>query len=204
MGVSEKVKDKNWYIVRPHRHWDWDRSRIVIKCTLWSQKAWVQIFTDCVTLYSSVQFSRSVVFDTLQPRGLQHTRHPCPSPIPWIAQTHVHWIGDAVQPSHPLSSPSPPLTSIRVFSNESALHIRWPKYWSFSFSISPSNEYSRLISFRIECFDFLESKGLSSLSTRQFISINYFMLGFLYAQVSQPYMSAGKTIGWNMWLLSAE
>ena len=67
-----------------------------------------------------------------------------------LAQTHVHRVGDAIQPSHPLLPPSPPssiFASIRVFSNESALHIRWPKYWDFSFSISPSNEYSGLISF---------------------------------------------------------
>ena len=69
-----------------------------------------------------------------------------------LTQTHVHQVGDAIQPSHPLSSPSPPTSifpSIRVFSNESVLHIRWPKYWSFSFNISPSNEYSGLISFRM-------------------------------------------------------
>ena len=68
-----------------------------------------------------------------------------------FAQTPVHWAGDTIQPSHPLLPPSPPaliFPSIRVFSNESALHIRWPKYWSFSFNISPSNEYSALISFR--------------------------------------------------------
>ena len=70
-------------------------------------------------------------------------------------QTHVHRIGDAIQPSHPrprLLLPSI-FPSIRVFSNVLALHIRWPKYWSFSFSISPSNEYSGLIPFRIDCFD---------------------------------------------------
>ena len=70
-----------------------------------------------------------------------------------LAQTQVHQVGDAIQPSHPLSSPSPPASvflSIRVFSNESVLCIRWPKYWSFSFSISPSNEYSGLISFRMD------------------------------------------------------
>ena len=71
---------------------------------------------------------------------------------------HVHWVGDAIKPSHSLSSPSPPalkLSQHQVFSNESALHIRWPKYWSFSFSINPSNEYSRLISFRIDWLDLL-------------------------------------------------
>ena len=77
----------------------------------------------------------------------------------------VHWVGDAIQPSHPLSSSPPPppmpsiFSSIRVFSNESVLPIRWPKYWSFSFNISPSNEYSGLISFRMDWLDFLAVQG---------------------------------------------
>ena len=82
--------------------------------------------------------------------------------FPEFTQTNVHWVGDAIQPSHPLLSPSPPafnLLSIRVFSNESVLHIRWPKCWKLSFSISPSNEYSGLISFRIHCFDLLAVQG---------------------------------------------
>ena len=88
-----------------------------------------------------------------------------------IAQTHVHWVSDATQPSHPLLPSSPPASvfnNIRVFSNESALHIRWPKYWSFSFKIIPSNEYSGLISLRMDRFPLgwtgwvsLQSKGLS-------------------------------------------
>ena len=82
--------------------------------------------------------------------------------LPELAQTHVHWVGDAVQPSHPLSStlflPSI-FPSIRVFSNESVLRIRWPKSWSFSFSISPSNDYSGWISFRIDSFDLLAVQG---------------------------------------------
>ena len=75
-----------------------------------------------------------------------------------LAQTHVHRVSDAIQPSHPLSSPSPPafnLFSIRVFSSESVLCIKWPKYWSFSFIISPFNEYSGLISFRMDWLDLL-------------------------------------------------
>ena len=79
-----------------------------------------------------------------------------------LAQTHVHQDGDAIQPSHPLSSPSPPafnLSHHQGLFQWSVLCIRWPKCWSFSFSISPSNEYSGLISFRIDCFDLLAVQG---------------------------------------------
>ena len=79
-----------------------------------------------------------------------------------LPQTHVHRVGDAIKPSHPLSSPfllPSTFPSIRVFSNESVLWIRWPKYWSFSFSISLSDEYSGLISFRIDWFDLLAVQG---------------------------------------------
>ena len=79
-----------------------------------------------------------------------------------LTQTQVHWADDAIQPSHPLLPPSPParnLSNLRVFSKEVALHTRWPKYWSFSFSISPSNEYSGLISFRIDWFDLFTVQG---------------------------------------------
>ena len=82
--------------------------------------------------------------------------------LPEFTQTHVHEVGDAIQPSHPLSSfllPPSIFPSIRVFASESALRIRWPKYWSFSFSISPSNEYSGLISFRMDWLDLLAIEG---------------------------------------------
>ena len=82
--------------------------------------------------------------------------------LPEFAQTHVHRVSDAIQPSHPLSSPSPPtfkLSHIRVFSNVSVLCIRWPKYWSFSFNMSPSSEYSGLISFRMDWLDALAIQG---------------------------------------------
>ena len=88
-------------------------------------------------------------------------RLPCPSPTLELAQTYVHWVNDAIQLSHlcrPLLLPSI-LPTIRVFFNESVLHIRWPKYWSFNFSISPSKEYSRLISFRIDWFYLLAVQG---------------------------------------------
>ena len=103
--------------------------------------------------------------------------------VPEFSKTHVHWIDDAIQPSHPLSSPSPPafnLSSIRVFSNESPLHIRWQKYWSFS--ISPSNEHSGLISFRINWFNLLAVQGTlqESSPTPQFKSISSIAISFLY------------------------
>ena len=82
-----------------------------------------------------------------------------------FAQTHVHWVGDAIQPFCAVSHPSPALNLAQHqgFSSESALSIRWPKYWSFSFSISPSNEYSGLISFRIDCFDLLAVSRVFSM-----------------------------------------
>ena len=89
---------------------------------------------------------------------------PVHQQLPEFTQTHVHRVSDAIQPSHPLSSPSPPAPnppSIRVFSNESTLHMRWPKYWSFSFSIIPSKEIPGLISFRMDWLDLLAVKGLS-------------------------------------------
>ena len=95
--------------------------------------------------------------------------------LPEFTQTHVHRVSDAIQPSHPLSSPSPPapvLPSIRVFSNESALRIRWPKHWSFSFSISPSNEHPGLISFRMDWLDLLLAvQGTLKSLLQQFSSV---------------------------------
>ena len=105
--------------------------------------------------------------------------------LPGLAQTHVHLIGDPIQPSRAMSSSSPAfsLFSIRVFSNEVALCIRWPIYWSFNFSISPSNKYSGLISFRIDCLISLQSKELSGVfSSTQFEGIDTLVLSLLYGQ----------------------
>ena len=104
--------------------------------------------------------------------------------LPEVAQTHIHWVGDAIQSSHPLSSPSPAFNfpSIRVFSNESVLWIMWPKYWSFSFSMSLSNVYSGLISFRMDWLDLLAvQETLESSPTQQFKNINSSILSFLYS-----------------------
>ena len=91
----------------------------------------------------------------------QHARPPCPSPFPEITQIHVHRVSDAIQPSilcRPLLLPSI-FASIRVFSNESTLCMRWPKYWNFSLSISPSKEHPGLISFRMDWLDLLAVQG---------------------------------------------
>ena len=111
----------------------------------------------------SVQFSRSVMSDCLQHHG-SSTRLPCPSPTLRLTQTHIHWVGDAIQLilCHPFLLLLSIIPRIRVFSNEAVLRTRWPKYWSFSFSISPSKEHSGLISFRKWTgWISLQSKGLS-------------------------------------------
>ena len=117
--------------------------------------------------------------------------------LPELIQTHVHRVGDAIQPSHLLSSPSTlafSLPSIRVFSKESVLHIRWPKYWNFS--VSPSNEYSGLISFRIDWFDLLAVQGtLKSLLQHHSSKASILRRSaFFIVQLLHPYMTTGKTI----------
>ena len=134
--------------------------------------------------FSSVQFSRLVVSGSLWPCGLQHTRPPCPSPTPgvypnsWLlSRWHHPTISSSVIPFSSLPSIFP---SIRVFSNESVLHIRWPKFWSFSFSISPSNEYSGLISFRMDWLDLLAVQGTLKSLLEHHSCINSSALSFLY------------------------
>ena len=119
-------------------------------------------------------------------------------------QTHVHRVGDAIQPSHPWSSPYPPALNhslIMVFSNESVLSIRGPKYWSFSFSISPSNKYSRLISFRIDWLDLLAVQGTLKSLLQHYSSKAPFLWcsAFFIVQLSHPYMTTGKTIALTRW-----
>ena len=114
-------------------------------------------------------------------------------------QTHVHQVSDAIQPSHPLSSPSlllPIPPSIRVFSNESTLRMRWPKYWSFTFSISPSNEHPGPISFRMDWLDLLAVQGtLKSLLQHHSSKASILQCSaFFTVQLSYPYMTTGKTI----------
>ena len=119
--------------------------------------------------------------------------------LPEFTQTHVHWVGDAIQPSHPLSSPSPPALNLfqhQGLSNESALSIRWPEFWSFSFNISPSNEHPGLISFTMDWLDLLAVQGtLKSLLQHHSSKASILPLSaFFIVQLSHPYMTTGKTI----------
>ena len=123
--------------------------------------------------------------------------------LPEFTQMHVHWVGDAIQPSHPLLSPSPAPnpSQHQGLSNESALHMRWPKYWSFSFSISTSNEHVGLISFRMDWLYLLAVQGTLK-SLLQHHSSNASILkcsAFFTVQLSHPCMTTGKTIALTRW-----
>ena len=152
---------------------------------------------------STVWFSCLVMFNSLQPHGLQHARLPCPSPTPGVYTTHVHWISDAIHLilCRPLLLPSSIFPSIRFFSNESVFHIRWREYWNFSFSISSSNEYSGLISFRMYFLDLLADQGtLKSLLQYHSSKTSFFQcLAFFIVQLSHPYMTTGKIIALTRW-----
>ena len=123
--------------------------------------------------------------------------------LPEFTQTHVHRVSDAIQPSHPLSSPSPTLnlSKHQGLSNESALQIRCPKYWSFSFNISPSNEHPGLISFRMDWLHLLAVHGtLKSLLQHHSSKSSIFLCSaFFIVQLSHPYMTTGKTIALTRW-----
>ena len=118
--------------------------------------------------------------------------------FPEFTQAHVHWVSDAIQKSHPLSAPSPPAfnpSQHQGFSSEWVLCTRWPKYWSFSFSINPSNEYSGLISFRMDWLAHLAVQGtLKSLLQHHSSKASFLQhSAFFIVQCSHPYMTNGKT-----------
>ena len=150
-----------------------------------------------MSLQSVSQFSCSVVSDSLRPHESQHARPPCPSPSPGVHSNS----GPSSQWCHlilyrPLFLLPSIFASIRVFSNESVLCIRWPKYWSFNFCISPSSEYSRLISFRIDWFDLLAVQGtLKNLLQHHSLKASILWCSaFFMVRLSHPYMTTGKTI----------
>ena len=148
-------------------------------------------------------FISSVVSDSL---WLMNCRMPGFSVhryLPKFVQTHVHWVSAAIQPSHLLSSTSLALnfSQHQVFSSVSALRIRWPKYLSFSFSISPSNEYSWLISLGWIGWISLQSKELSRVFSNTTVQKHQFFGSQLFftVQLSHPYMTTGKTIALTRW-----
>ena len=144
------------------------------------------------------------MFNSLQPHGLQHARPPCPSPTPRV---YPNVSIELVMPSSNLilCRPLLPLPSvfpsIRVFSNESILHIRWPKNWSFHFNISPSNEHSGLLSFRMDWLNIFAVQGtLKSLLQHHSSKASIRQCSaFFIAQLSHPYMTTGKTIALTRW-----
>ena len=157
-----------------------------------SYLVWIQR-VNIINQFSSVARSCLTLCD---PMNCSTTGLPVHHQLPEFTQIHVHWVGDAIQPSHPLSSllllPSI-FRSIRVFSNESALQIRWLKYWSLSFSISPSNEHPGLI-FRMDWLDLLAIQGtLKSLLQHHSSKTSILRCSaFFVIQLSHPYMTTGK------------
>ena len=183
----------------------------LVGCSPWGHKE--SDMTELLTVFqnkwlTSVQFCRSVMSDSFRPHGLQHARPPCPPPTPRACSYScpLSWwchptISSSVIPFYSfLPSIFPP---IRVFSNESVLYIRWPKYWILSFNISPSSEYSGLISFRIDWFDVLAVQGTLK-SLLQHHSSKAWILrrsALFMVQLSHPYMTTGKAIALNRWTL---
>ena len=154
--------------------------------------------------FSSVQFSHSVVSDSLQPHELQHARPPCPSPTPGVHPNSCplsRWCHPTISSSVVPSPSALNLSQHQVFSIETVLRIRWPKYSSFSFNMSPSNEHSGLISFRMDGLDLLAVQGTLK-SLLQHHSSKAWILqhsAFFTVQLSHPYMTAGKTIALTRW-----
>ena len=125
--------------------------------------------------------------------------HPVQHQLLESTQTHVHQVDNAIQPSHPLLLLPPILPSIRVFSNESTLHMRWPKYWHFSFNISPTNEHPGLISFRMDWLDLLAvQRSLKNLLQHHSSKASILQYSaFFTIQLSHPYMTTGTTIAFT-------
>ena len=161
-------------------------------------KTWSLSFWSLQSSESWIQFSRSVMSDPSRPHESQHTRPPCSSPTysNWCPLSQ--WCHPAILSSViPFSSCPQISPSIRVFSNESTLLMRWPKYWSFSFSISPSNEHPGLISFRMDWLDLLAVQGtLKSLLQHHSSKASILWHS---AQLSHPYMTTGKAITLTIW-----
>ena len=151
-----------------------------------------------------VQFNVQSFLTLCDPMNHSTPGLPVHHQLPEITQTHVHWVSDAIQPSHPLSSPSPPATNPAQYQGLFqwvTFPMRWPKYWSFSFSISPSDEHPGLISFRMDWLGLLAVQGtLKSLLQHHTSKASIFWRSaFFTVQLSHPYMTTGKTIALTRW-----
>ena len=158
-------------------------------------------YVNLIIQFSSVNQSCPTLWD---PMNWQHARPPCPSPAPRVHPNPCPsswWCHPAISSSVvPFSSCTQSFPAIRVFSNQSALRIRWPKYWSFSFNISPSNEHSGLISFRMDWLNLLAVQGtLKSLHHHCSKASILLCSAFFIVQLSHPYMTTGKIITLTRW-----
>ena len=171
---------------------------------LYISEVWMYFFTNGNE--KAIQFSSVVQScQTLcNPMNRRVPDLPVHHQLPEFIQTHVHRVGDAIQPSHPLSSPSPPAptpSQHQGLSTGSTLHMRWPKYWSFSYSITHFKEHPGLISFRMDWLDLLAVQGTCK-SLLQHHSSKASILrhsAFFTVQLSHPYMTTGKTIALTRW-----
>ena len=192
-GTTEWLTHTHTYMIQQPHFWDISKRL----------KVGSRMFLLCLHLLEynlqSVQFSRSVVSDSLQPHELQHARPPCPSSIPGVYSNSCpssRWCHSAISSSViPFSSCPQSLPASGSFFNESVLPIRWPKYWNFSFNISPSNEHPGLI-FRMDWLDLLAAQGtLKSLLQHHSSKTSVLRhSAFFTVQLSHPYTTAGKTI----------
>ena len=174
-----------------------------VKCLKQYLPQSVYLISLCVCVCVSVLFAQSYL-TLCNPTDYSPPDSSVHHQLPELTQTHVHQVSDAIQPSHPLLSPSSSafnLSQHQGFFNESVLCMKWPKYWSFSFSISPFNEYSALISFRIDWLDLLVIQGtLKSLLQHHSSKTSILQCSaFFMIQLSHPYMTTGKTVALTRW-----
>ena len=174
------------------------KQRSLVGYSSWDHKSWTWPSSYITFQFSSVQFS-SVMSDSLRPHKMQNSRLSCPSPTPEAYSDSCpssQWCINHLILCHPLLLPPSIFPSIRVFPSESVLCIRWPKYWSFGFSISPSSKYSELISFRTYWFDLLAVQGtLQGLLQHHSSKASVLRCSaFFIVQLSHPYTTTGKTI----------
>ena len=183
------------------------KTEMRITINKWKKSVWKVTYCIIATIWHS---GKSKLSDQIRsvtqscptlcnPTNCSTPGFPVHHQLPEFTETHVQPVSDAIQPSHPLSSPSPLApnpSSIRVFSNESTLRMRWPKYWSFSFSIIPSRGIPGLISFKMDWLDLLAVQGtLKSLLQHHSSKASILRCSaFFTVQPSHPYMTTGKTI----------